>query len=84
MNISRIAFRHRPVVWMIVIAAMLFGAISYFTLPAREDPQITIREAVITTRYPGLSAERMELLVTKTIEEAVRRVSEVDEIRSVS
>ena len=84
MTLSEIAYRYRPVMWMAVIGAMLFGALSYFTLPAREDPQITIREAVVTTNYPGLSAERMELLVTKTLEEAIRQVPEVDEIRSTS
>ncbi|MGF1510325.1 MAG: efflux RND transporter permease subunit [Myxococcota bacterium] len=84
MNLTELAHKNRPLVGMVALALMFFGLVSYFALPAREDPKITIREAVITTDYPGLSAERIELLVTKTIEEAVREVSEVEEIRSVS
>ncbi|WP_435105297.1 efflux RND transporter permease subunit [Arhodomonas sp. AD133] len=84
MSISEIAFRFRPVVYMVAVVAMVFGAVSYFSLPAREDPEITIREAVVTTRYPGLSAERVERLITKTLEEAVRQVAEIEEVRSTS
>lgn len=84
MNISTIAFHHRRVVFALLLVLMAFGFISYFTLPAQEDPHIIIREAVITTTYPGLPADRVELLITKTLEEAIRAVPEIEEIRSTS
>ena len=84
MRLSETAFRYRPVVFMMLIVMMAYGVISYFTLPTREDPAITIREAVVTTTFPGLSPERMERLVTKTLEEAIRQVPEVEEIRSTT
>ncbi len=84
MNLTELAFRYRPVVGLLLVALMALGARSYFALPAREDPEITIREAVITTEYPGLSAERIERLITRPLEEAVRRVPEIEAIRSVS
>jgi len=84
MNLTEIAYEYRPVVFLVTVFAMVFGLFSYFSLPTREDPEVTIREAVISTRYPGLAADRIELLVTKTIEEAVREVSEIEEVRSVS
>lgn len=84
MNLSTLAFRHQPVVYLLVAGAMLFGTFSYFSLPAQEDPHIVQRAAVITTRLPGLSAEQVELLITKPLEEAIRSVPEVEEIRSTS
>ncbi|NKN31895.1 efflux RND transporter permease subunit [Marichromatium bheemlicum] len=84
MTLSELAFRHRPLVALVLLALMAFGARSYFTLPTREDPRITIREAVITTEFPGLSAERIERLITRPLEEAVRRVPAIEEIRSIS
>lgn len=84
MPLSEHAFRHRPLVLMLVVLLMGFGIYSYFTLPAQEDPKVTIREAVVTTRYPGLSAERVERLVTRTLEEAIRQMPEIEEIRSLS
>jgi multidrug efflux pump subunit AcrB len=63
---------------------MIYGVISFFSLPAQEDPKITIREAVVTTTFPGLPAKQVELLITKTLEESIQRLPEVKEIRSVS
>lgn len=84
MSISKIAFGYRRLVLAIVGALMVYGVISYFTLKAREDPKVTMREAVITTAYPGLPSERVELLITKTLEEAIIEMPEVEEIRSTS
>lgn len=84
MNLSEFGVKYNRSVLSIVLGLMIFGVLSYFTLPAQEDPSIKIREAVITTEFPGMSAEKIELLVTKTIEEGVRNVDEVKEIRSVS
>ncbi|WP_310620448.1 efflux RND transporter permease subunit [Flexibacterium corallicola] len=84
MNLSSLALRYKTVVLSIVALLMVVGARSYFTLPAQEDPHVTVREAVITTRYPGLSPQRMEMLVTKKLEEAVRQLPELKEIRSTT
>ncbi len=83
-NLSEIGVRYNRFVMAVVLGLMIFGAISYFSLPAQEDPSIKVREAVITTKFPGMPAEKIELLVTKTLEEGIRNVDEVKEIRSVS
>lgn len=84
MNLSEYAFKFRPVVMLIAVAVMVYGVASYFTLPAREDPEITIREAVITTAFADMPAERVEKLITKPLEEAVITLPELDEVRSTS
>jgi len=82
--LTRAAFRAQRLVFFLVAVLMGFGAYSYFALPAQEDPQITIREAVVTTTYPGLAPERVENLITTPLERAIRRMPEVEEIRSSS
>ncbi len=84
MNLSQIAHRRRPVVYLATLLAMLFGLYSYFTLPAREDPKITVREAVVTTAYPGLPAAQVEENITKPLEESIRTLGEVERIASTS
>lgn len=84
LNLSDIGLKYNRLIMTLVLSLMIFGGISYFTLPAQEDPSIKIREAVITTNFPGMPAEKIELLVTKTVEEGVRNVDEVEEIRSIS
>ncbi len=63
---------------------MLFGVYSYFTLPAREDPKLIIRQAVVTTVYPGLSADQVELLITKPLEERIVALPNIRDIASTS
>ena len=84
MNLTLLAFRYQRLTLMIVGALMVLGGVSYFSLPATEDPQLTIREAIITTAYPGMSPERVERLITKPLEEAIVQVPEIEEVRSVS
>ncbi|MCW8126338.1 efflux RND transporter permease subunit [Microbulbifer halophilus] len=49
-----------------------------------EDSEITIREAVISTAFLGLPAEEVEEKITKPLEEHVRALGEVENIRSTS
>lgn len=84
MNISQVSFQYRKVIFVFLLAMLAYGAVSYITLPAREDPQIIIREALVITKYPGLNPERIENLITKHLERHIRQIPEVEEIRSSS
>lgn len=84
MNISRIAFRNQPVMFLVTFLGIIYGVSSYFSLPAREDPKITIREAVVKTLHPGLPAEEVEEYITKPLEEQIRALGEVEKISSTS
>ncbi|MCP8900081.1 efflux RND transporter permease subunit [Gilvimarinus xylanilyticus] len=84
MNISQLAYRYRPVLLLCLVLSVLFGLSNYFTLPAREDPKIIIREALASTAFPGLSAEQVEEKITKPLEASIREVGQVESIRSTS
>lgn len=84
MSISGIALKYQRVVFSMVLVLMVYGFISFFQLPSREDPKITIREAVITTVHPGMPAQQVEQLITKTLEQVIIEMPEIEEIRSFS
>ncbi len=84
MFLSTAALRNQPILFFAVAALMLFGAYSYFALPAREDPAIVVKTAVVQTTFPGLSAAEVELLITKPLEEAIETLPEIKEITSTS
>ncbi|MGB6229215.1 MAG: efflux RND transporter permease subunit [Litorimonas sp.] len=84
MNLSALAFRNQPVVFLVAVILMIFGIVSYFNLPAREDPAILVRDAVVVTTYPGLDAEQVEMLITKPLEEAIITLPELKEVKSTS
>ncbi|MEL6687803.1 MAG: efflux RND transporter permease subunit, partial [Pseudomonadota bacterium] len=76
------AFTRRKVVYFVVLAAMLVGMVQYFQMPAREDPNLTIRTAAIAAIHPGLSVERMERLVARPLEEEISKLAEIEEVRT--
>ncbi|CAM2068704.1 Efflux RND transporter permease subunit [Sulfidibacter corallicola] len=84
MSLSSIAFRYKRLMFTMVVALMVYGVVSYFKLPAREDPKITIREALVQTSHPGMPADRVEALITTTLEEAIIEMPEIKEVRSIS
>ena len=83
-HITQIAFSYRKPVFLILLLLLVNGIIAYFTLPAREDPSITIREAIVSTRFPGMAPERVEQLITRKLEQEIRKIPEVTRLRSTS
>ena len=81
MNLTQIAFTYRKSVFLILAVLLLNGVFAYFTLPAQEDPTITIREAIVSTSFPGMSPDRVEQLITRKLEEEIRKIAEVKEIK---
>ncbi len=84
MNLTEIAFNYRKSVFLILAILLINGVFAYFTLPAQEDPTITIREATVSAAFPGMAPDRVEQLITKKLEEEIRKVPEVKEIKSTS
>ena len=60
------------------------GLSSYVILPRMEDPLLTERAAFILTSLPGADAEQVESLVTEPIEDELRDIAEIKELRSSS
>lgn len=84
MNITQLAFTYRKSVFLIIAVLLINGLFAYFTLPSQEDPTITIREAIVSTSYPGMAPDRIEQLITKKLEEEIKKIPEVKEIKSSS
>ena len=84
MNLPRFAVEHRAVVIVATVLASAWGLIAFVTAPRREDPEFTIRQCVISTVWPGASAEKVEMLVTDPIEKAVDALDEVEKVTSES
>ncbi len=83
-GLSKWALNNSMLVLVLVLMVLIAGPFSYFSHPSRESPEITIRTAVVTASYPGLSPQRMEDLVTRKIEEKAREMAEVDKITSTT
>src|SRR5262249_5206673 len=56
MNLGELSVRMNRVVFAAVLLVLAGGVIAYRSLGRLEDPEFTIKEALIITPYPGASA----------------------------
>lgn len=82
--LARSLYRHQRYLWLTVVVILLVGLASLRSLGRQEDPTITNLVATVTTYFPGAEPTRVEALVARPLEEALRGVAEVDEVRSLS
>src|SRR6185369_4772919 len=75
----------RPVfATMLILALVVVGIFSYFSLGVDLFPKIDIPTVIVTISNPGASPEEIETEITKKVEDTVNTISMVDEVRSVS
>ncbi|MGC1951452.1 MAG: efflux RND transporter permease subunit, partial [Gammaproteobacteria bacterium] len=84
MNLPRFALTHRPVVLAVLGVLLTVGVYNFSTMSRREDPGITIRDALITTPWPGAAASRVEELITDPLEDVIVEIPEVATVKSKS
>ena len=78
-------FYRRPHLLVLSLVILLVAGMSALgNLPRLEDPRIDTRNALVITAYPGASAERVEALVSDVIEDKLREIFEIKEVKSTS
>ena len=82
MSLTAVAVENRAVTYFVVVLLTAAGLTSFFGLGQLEDPEFTVKTAVITTPYPGASAEEVELEVSDLIEVALQELKQVDYVES--
>jgi hypothetical protein len=83
-NTARFFVEKRQVAWVLLILTCLWGIYGYISMPQRKDPEVQVRTAVALVPWPGSSAEKVEQLVTKKVEEQMAANSKVTKIESIS
>ena len=82
--LARILFNRSRYLALLVLAIIAIGTSSFTSMGRQEDPTITPFVAKVQTFFPGASPARVEALVTKPLEDAIREVPEIKEIQSTS
>jgi len=82
MNPAKIALDRDVVTWMVTFLLLFGGIQAFMTMPRLEDPEFTIKDAVVITPYPGASALEVEQEVTDRIEKALQEMGQLKEIFS--
>ena len=84
MNLAEFSIKRRTTTLVLIAVALVGGIVSFNSLGRLEDPEFTIKEAVVMTQYPGASPREVEEEVTERIEEAIQAMGQLKEVRSLS
>ena len=83
-NTARFFVEKRQVSWVLLIATCVWGVYGYLSMPQRKDPEVQVRTAVALVPWPGASAEKVEQLVTRKVEQQMAANAKVTKIESIS
>ncbi len=70
-NMARYFTEHRQVGLVLLLATFVWGFFGYHNMPKRKDPNIPVRVASAQCPWPGATAEQVEQLITRPIEQVV-------------
>ncbi len=84
MNPAAFCLKNRVVTIVFTFALLGAGILAYESMGRLEDPEFTIKDALVITPYPGASALEVEQEVTDEIEIAVQKLGQLKEIQSRS
>jgi multidrug efflux pump subunit AcrB len=84
MNPGVFSVRNSRVVFVAMALVLVGGVVAYREIGRLEDPEFTIKEALIITPYPGASADEVSQEVTNPIENAVQQLGQLKRVESES
>lgn len=82
--LARYIYKHSRYFTLIILCVIAVGITSFNSIARQEDPTLTNFVGTITTFYPGATPDRVEALVSRPLEDELRKISEVDELQSTS
>ncbi len=82
MNLTDFSLRNRTLITVLTLVAVYAGMKAFDGLPRLEDPEFTIKEALVITPYPGATSYEVEEEVSDELELAVQKLGKIKKIES--
>ena len=82
MNLTDFSLRNRTLIIVLTVVTVYAGMKSFNALPRLEDPEFTIKEALVITPYPGATAYEVEEEVSDELELAIQKLGKIKRIES--
>ncbi|WP_299124699.1 efflux RND transporter permease subunit [uncultured Tenacibaculum sp.] len=83
-GLSSWAIENKTTVWVIIALILGLGLIAYSSMPRENFPEIKETKIYVSAIYPGNTAEDIEKLIIDPLEEKLKNVSNVIEIKSTA
>ncbi len=76
-TLAKFFLKNRALSWLLLVLILLGGVVAYVGMGKLEDAPFTIKQAVVTTTYPGASPLEVQQQVTDVLEEAIQSLGEL-------
>lgn len=84
MNLAEFSIKNQVLSVILILLALFGGWDAYQNMPRFEDPEFTIRSALVVTQYPGASPEEVAREVSEPLETALQQMQEVKSVSTKS
>jgi multidrug efflux pump subunit AcrB len=84
MNIGEYCIRRKTVTLVLCVVVIAVGLLSYFRLGRLEDPEFSVKTAVVITPYPGATAMEVAEEVSDEVETELQQLAQLDKVTSLS
>lgn len=81
-DFTRFFLRNRALSWLLLGLILAGGLFAYLNMGKLEDAPFTIKQALVTTSYPGASPMEVREQVTDILEEAIQSLGELYYLKS--
>jgi multidrug efflux pump subunit AcrB len=83
-NLSEWAVGHPALVLFLIVLLSIGGTLSFFRLGRAEDPNFTIKVAIVTAIWPGATAREMQEQVADRIEKKLQELPWFEKVQTYS
>lgn len=76
-SLAKFFLTNKALSWLMLILMLGGGIFAYNNMGKLEDAPFTIKQALVTTSYPGASPMEVQQQVTDVLEEAIQSLGEL-------
>ena len=84
MKIATYSIKNPLTVWLLMLICLIGGVTGVVAIGKLEDPAFAVKTAIVTTTYPGATAEEVELEITEPLESTIQQLAQLGDITSRS
>ncbi len=80
MDFAKFSLKNKLLIYILTIVCVAYGLIVYEKIGKLQDPEFTIKDALIITNYPGATAIEVEKEVSDRLEETIQKLPYVKRV----
>jgi len=80
MNIAQFSLNNKLLIYILTVLSIAYGVMVYDKMGKLQDPEFTIKDALIITNYPGATALEVEKEVSYRLEETLQTLPYIKKI----